>query len=76
MKDIKNLRKSATKENATKGKGNFDIFWNNVAIMIAPAIFQEIVLTSVAAAANQGTRAQTFTNVTQKREKTLIRQWI
>ena len=75
MKDIKNLRKSARKGNATKGKGSFDIFWNNVAIMIARAILQEIFLTSVAVAANQGTRAQTFANVTQKCGKTLIRQW-
>ena len=75
MKDIKNLRKSARKGNATKGKRNFDIFWNNVAIMTAPAIFQEIVLTSVAVAANLGTRAQTFANVTQKCGKTLVRQW-
>ena len=34
--------------------------------MIAPAIFQGIVLPSVAIAANHGKRAQTFANVTQK----------
>ena len=44
-------------------------------IMIAPAIFQGVVLPSVAVAANQGKRAQTFVNVTQKCAKTLILGW-
>ena len=41
--------------------------------MIAPVIFEGIVLPSVAVAANQGKRAQTFANVMQKCTKTLIR---
>ena len=40
--------------------------------MIAPAIFQGIILSSVAVAANQGKCAQTFANVTQKCATTLM----
>ena len=43
--------------------------------MIAPAIFQGIVLPSVAVAANQGKRAQTFAKETPKCAKTLICWW-
>ena len=42
-------------------------------IMIGPAIFQGIVLPSVAVASNQGKRVQTLVNVTQKCAKTLNR---
>ena len=41
-------------------------------VMIAPAIFQGIILSSVAVAANQGKCAQTFANVTQKCATTLM----
>ena len=42
-------------------------------IMVAPAIFQGIVLPSAAVAVNKGKRAQTLVNVTQKCVKTMIR---
>ena len=41
--------------------------------MVTPAIFQGIVLPSIAIAANQGNRTQTFGNVMQKCAKTLMR---
>ena len=46
MKNIKILRQSARKGNARKAKVRE--FWNIIVIMIAPAIFQGIVLPSVA----------------------------
>ena len=47
--------------------------WNIIEIMTAPTIFQGIVVPSVAVGANQGKCVQTFANVIQKCEKTLIR---
>ena len=40
-------------------------------IIIAATIFQGIVLPSIAVAANQSKRAQTFANVTRKCAKTM-----
>ena len=74
MKDLKFYSKVQEKETLEKLKyGNFDIYCNIVVIMVAPAIFQGIVLPSAAVAANQGKHAQTFVDVTQKCVKTLIR---
>ena len=65
MKDIKIWWQSQGKETLEKLKqGNFDIYWGIIVIMIGLAIFQGIVPSSIANAANQGKCAQIFVNLT------------
>ena len=76
MKDTNILQQSAKKGNAREAKvGEILYLLEYYCDYDCTCNFLGIVLPSVAVAANQDKRVQTFANVTQKCPKTLIRWW-